>query len=142
MIQFAVNGPIRGKGRPRFNGGGHGRPYTPRTTKEYETQIRAAFLAVRGKKLEGAVAVRVVALHVLPKRASKACRAAAERGEIWPIRRPDLDNVIKVVLDALNGIAYADDAQVVRLEARKEYAADGVERLEICVGEVVGDGNV
>lgn len=47
--------------------------------------------------------------------------------------KPDIDNIIKIVMDALNGYAYQDDTQVVQLDARKEYAADGVSRLVVSV---------
>lgn len=132
MTTVTIHGPLHGKGRPRFAGG---HAYTPEATRRYEGEIQAAWLLAGGKRLEGPVAVDIIAYQALPKRASKALRAAAENGSIWPIRKPDIDNVIKIVLDALNGYAYNDDTQVVRLDARKEYTPESESRLVITVKE-------
>lgn len=132
MTTFTIHGPLRGKGRPRFAGG---HAYTPATTREYERQIQGAWMMARGQMLDGPVALDVVAYQALPKSASKALRAAAERGEIWPIRKPDIDNVIKLVMDAICGLAYRDDTQVVQLDARKEYTQESESRLVITVRE-------
>ena len=124
MTSFNVSG-IQGKGRPRFaHRGNHVTTYTPDCTRAYEDAVRLAWNSAGGKMLDGPVAVRITAYQALPKRATRAQRAAAERGEISPIRKPDLDNIVKIVLDALNGHAYRDDTQVVQLEARKCYTAE------------------
>lgn len=124
MTTFTVPG-VKGKGRPRFaRYGAHVTTYTPDSTAAYEQAVQLAYQAAGGRLHDGAVAVRITAHQALPKRATKAQRAAAERGEIYPIRKPDLDNIIKIVLDALNGYAYRDDTQVVQIDARKLYTAD------------------
>ena len=133
MTTITIHGPLHGKGRPRFAGG---HAYTPEATRRYEGEIQAAWLLAGGKKLEGPVALEIVAHQALPKRASKAMRKAAENGAIWPIRKPDIDNVIKLAMDALNGLAYHDDTQVVMLDARKEYTPEDESRLVITVREV------
>lgn len=145
MTTLIIHGPLRGKGRPRFSREGHA--YTPEATRDYEREIQLTW----GNKpcLTGPVEVRIDAYQALPKRATKAQRQAAERGEIWPIRKPDLDNIVKIAMDALNGYAYRDDTQVVRLDAQKLYATGAESRLEITVdtithdqqGEVQNDGN-
>jgi Holliday junction resolvase RusA-like endonuclease len=56
-------------------------------------------------------------------------------GEIYPQVKPDLDNVMKAVLDALNGVVYADDSQVINLVATKRYSTDP--RVEVYVHEVL-----
>lgn len=137
MTTITIYGPLQGKGRPRF---ANGHAYTPEATKRYEGMIQGAWLLAHGERLEGPVTIDMTAYQALPKRATKAAREAAERGEIWPIRKPDLDNIIKIALDALNGYAYTDDTQVVRLDAQKLYALDGENRLEITVREVATDG--
>ncbi|MBO4547857.1 MAG: RusA family crossover junction endodeoxyribonuclease, partial [Abditibacteriota bacterium] len=53
--------------------------------------------------------VEITAYYGLPKGKSKAWRAAALAGEHVPVRKPDLDNITKLILDALNGAAYVDD---------------------------------
>jgi Holliday junction resolvase RusA-like endonuclease len=95
--------------------------------------VQLAYQAAGGRLYDGAVAVRITAHQALPKHATKAQRAAAERGEIHPIRKPDLDNIVKIVLDALNGSAYRDDTQVLQLDARKIYTA-GESHITVTVG--------
>lgn len=132
MTTITVHGPLRGKGRPRFAG----HAYTPAVTRQYEGEIQGAWLLAHGELLDGPVAVDVTAYQALPRRATKAFREAAARGDLWPSCKPDIDNIIKIALDALNGYAYTDDKQVVRLDARKLYALDGTSRLVITVGGV------
>ena len=135
MTSFTVLG-IQGKGRPRFaSRGGYVTAYTPEKTRAYETTVLSAYKEAGGGLIDGPVAVRLTAWQALPQRATKAQRAAAERGEIYPIRKPDLDNIIKIVLDALNGAAYADDTQVVQIDARKLYTP-GESRIAVHVGRL------
>ena len=47
-----------------------------------------------------------------------------ERGEIFPTVKPDCDNIIKIVCDALNGLAYRDDSQVVAVTCQKKYGVE------------------
>lgn len=55
-------------------------------------------------------------------------------GELLPSKKPDIDNIVKAVLDALNKVAYRDDTQVVELQVRKQYSERP--RLEICLEKV------
>lgn len=114
---FRVNGQPQGKARARSTRGG--RYYTPEKTRRYEAAIRAA--AAGCPKLEGAVRVNISAWFAVPKSWSKAKRAAAAAGNLYPTVKPDADNVAKVVCDALNGVAYHDDSQVVECVVRKRY---------------------
>lgn len=109
--------------------------YTPDKTRAYEDAVRLAWASAGGRTIYGPAAIRITAHQALPKRATKTQRAAAERGEIYPIRKPDLDNIIKIVLDALNGHAYRDDTQVVQIDARKLYTADE-SRIIVTVGRL------
>lgn len=52
-------------------------------------------------------------------------------GELLPAKKPDIDNIAKAVLDALNSVAYRDDTQIVELQIRKQYSEKP--RLEICM---------
>jgi Holliday junction resolvase RusA-like endonuclease len=45
-----------------------------------------------------------------------------QAGSVLPSRKPDIDNVLKIVLDALNGVAYKDDSRVVSVSGRKIYS--------------------
>ncbi len=131
-LQFTVPGKPRGKGRPRF---GNGRTYTDKQTLEYERLIATrAAEAMPCPAVCTPVLVRIYAHHAIPVSWSKARRARAQDGLELP-GKPDLDNVAKAVLDALNGVAYADDTQVVRLVVQKQYSLDP--RLEVTVKELI-----
>lgn len=129
-VVFEVPGEPRGKGRPRFTKTGH--PYTDSETRAYEDKIVAYY-----RKQIGAfrwpdsafVSVHVTAYYPIPKSATKAVTAAMREGAMPPSRKPDIDNVLKIVLDALNGVAYKDDSRVVCVEAQKIYS--DTPRLEI-----------
>ena len=110
--------------------------YTPSKTRKYEDVLRlAAGTAMSGRApISGAVKVRVIALLPIPKSMSKANRAAAVIGASRPVTRPDTDNYAKAALDALNGIAWRDDSQVVDLVVAKYY--DEKPRLVIEVTEI------
>lgn len=135
MINFTVPGEPRGKGRPRFSGSGH--TYTDSETRAYKNKIIAYYRKACGafRFPETAfLSVDVVAYLPIPKSATKAQRAGMEDGRILPSRKPDVDNIEKAVLDALNGVAYKDDAMVHRTSCAKFYGAEP--RLEITIKEV------
>lgn len=69
----------------------------------------------------GPVSLDVVIARAVPLSWSKAKRARALNGELKPTGKPDLDNCIKLLCDALNGVAWQDDAQIVALSVRKRY---------------------
>lgn len=79
---------------------------------------------------EAYIKVRIQAFYEVPKSCSKVRRTAMLNGELLPAKKPDIDNVVKAVLDALNKVAYRDDNQVVELQIRKQYSERP--RLEIC----------
>jgi Holliday junction resolvase RusA-like endonuclease len=122
-IIITVQGDPVPKGRPRFTKQGH--TYTPAKTKSYEGLVKdAGMKAMEGAKpLEGPLSVKLIVCLPIPKSWSKKKRLEAERGELLPIGRPDIDNFIKAALDGLNAIAYADDSQVVKIRATKRYSA-------------------
>ena len=135
VISFVVPGEPRGKGRPRFTKTGH--PYTDSETRAYENKIIAYYRKAAGAARfpqDAFVAVYVVAYIPMPKSATKANRAAMEAKQILPSRKPDIDNIAKAVLDALNGVAYHDDARVQKICCEKYYSE--IPRLEILLKEV------
>lgn len=119
---FTLVGEPVGKARARFSRVS-GTAYTPSKTRRYEDAIRKVARSEMGSlnPLSGAVRVRLRAVFSIPASWSQRKRDAALRGEIKPTKRPDLDNVEKAWLDALNGIAYLDDAQVVEKTSEKVY---------------------
>lgn len=129
-VQFIVPGEPQGKGRPRF---GNGRTYTPAKTIEYERRIATkAAEAMPCPATALPVRVRVDAYKGIPKSWARAKRLRAMDGQEIP-GKPDLDNVAKAVLDALNGVVYADDVQVTRLLVTKQYSLEP--RLVVTVKE-------
>jgi Holliday junction resolvase RusA-like endonuclease len=134
---LTVRGPLRGKGRPRFVKA-TGRTYTPKETVKAELRIRAAARAERVEPLNGPVRVHVIAVGGVPKSWSKRKREEALAAH-FDMRKPDGDNVLKLVLDALNGVAWHDDVQVV--DARVERRLDaGGERLVISIERARNSG--
>jgi len=124
-IRFTVPGDPRGKGRPKATArGGHARVYTDAKTRAYEDQIALlAKAAMQGQEpLVGPVHVNVRVLFKPSVSTSKKSREAMMAMEVLPVKRPDLDNVVKAILDGMNGIAFRDDAQVCSMTAAKRYA--------------------
>lgn len=122
-MEFIVEGEPQGKARPRFSRKS-GTVYTPSKTARYEKEIRQAFLSAGGKLIPAGsyVAVTVDAYFKIPKSYTKRKRLDCEHNIIRPGKKPDIDNVLKVVLDALNKVAYADDKQVIGIICRKWYS--------------------
>lgn len=120
--RITVPGKPVPKGRPRATK--QGRIYTPRETVTAEAWVRMCCVDQVGRPCTtGPVRVRVEA--VVPYPANPRDRRAAEEGRKQPTSRPDLDNTVKLALDALNGIAWADDSAIVSLEAVKRYGPAG-----------------
>lgn len=69
----------------------------------------------------------------IPKSYTKGKRLACQHNINRPAKKPDIDNVLKAVMDALNGAAYVDDKQVVSVTCRKYYAADGEGYIKVNV---------
>lgn len=129
MPKFEYYGPVKGQARPRF---GQGRAYDRKDMKAYKAAIADAYREQVGERFEGVpLAVSVHAYRPLPKRAPKRLERQA-----WTTK-PDADNIGKAVLDALNGVAWADDAQVVRLAVVKHDRTHGLaEGLSVYIREV------
>lgn len=116
-------GEPRGKGRPRFSKDGHA--YTDSETRSYERKIVAYYRQALGGFRwpdNAVISLDVTAHYQIPKSATKAAAAWMQAGRTLPTRKPDIDNVLKVVLDALNGVAYKDDSRVVQVSAKKIYS--------------------
>lgn len=119
QVIFSVEGDPVGKQRPRFS---RGRTYTPKKTVDYETIIASKASQAMGSSepLQTPVAIFIWISHAIPASYSKKRKEACLNGLDWP-KKPDLDNVAKVFLDAMNGIVYKDDVQVVKLRVSKRY---------------------
>lgn len=124
-IRFDVPGDPQGKARARtVRNGARAHSYTPENTVLYENLIKTEYLRAGGRMIEAdAVEVGIIAVYGVPKSASKRKRDAMIAGNIFPAKKPDADNIAKVVCDALNGVAYADDKAVTKLRVLKEYGS-------------------
>lgn len=114
------HGKIQAKQRPRFNGKF---AYTPKETVSYENWIKTCYLQkyANEKPIDTAVKVIINAFFEIPKSTSKKKKVQMMENEILPTIKPDTDNIAKIVLDALNGLAFDDDKQVVDLQVKKWY---------------------
>lgn len=125
-ITITITGHPVAKGRGRSfarPGGGIG-TYTPAKTRRWEDDARmVARQEMRGRKIfEGCLVVGIVASLAVPQSWPAWKREAALEGLIGPSSRPDLSNYIKAIEDALNGIVWLDDSQIVGMEVCKEYS--------------------
>lgn len=108
---------IVGKQRPRATvRGGHARIYTPRKTRVFEECVRKAWREQVGEEWAGFTGSVTVTVSVTRELAKSNPKKWAGRQDV---QKPDVDNVLKAVLDALNGLAYADDAHITRELAEK-----------------------
>lgn len=141
MCDFEVEGKPVGKGRPRFRRmGNFVQTYTPAATADYEKLVRLRFQNACGVITEKPVKVEVVACFAPPKSARKRDRIEMLANRILPDKKPDVDNIAKIILDALNGIAYKDDSQVVDLSVKKCFAAEA--RVYVHIEEIDMRGDV
>lgn len=126
IVTFTVPGEPQGKGRPRYVRR-TGRAYTPDKTVAYEELVRQRFLEVsNGERFpdDAQISARISAFFPIPKSTSKKKveKMLLPIGTIRPTKKPDADNIAKIILDSLNGIAFKDDSQVVTLVVTKRYS--------------------
>lgn len=139
-VTFKVPGKVKGKARARTyydaRAGRH-RSITPSGTVEYENSVRLAWsrLEERGWFQGEALAVTIIAYYEIPKSTTKRDRGKIAAGELHPTKKPDADNIAKAICDALNGLAYHDDAQIVMLMVLKRYT-EGLPYALIGIKEV------
>lgn len=127
MIHFTVEIDPVAKGRPIF-----GRSYvrTPLKTVVFENQLKALSLKYRpSTPLLGPLKLSVVFFIKSPKVKKK-------KNKVYPCVRPDLDNYLKAVKDALNGLFWEDDAQVVLYDQVRKVYTSGIPKIEITINEM------
>ena len=132
--EFEVPGAIKGKGRPRVNSY-TGIVYTPTTTKDYEYLVEQYFLLKypKFKPLEGRLAVNIKAIFSIPKSTMKVDKDKMLENTISPTKKPDIDNIVKIILDAMNQFAFKDDTQITKLSVEKVYGAE--EKVKVTIEE-------
>ena len=141
-VVFTVPGKPQGKARARTfinRHTGKSMSMTPDKTVLYENLIKDQYLNhCNCLYLERGIPVtlRIVARFLPPKSVSKKRTKDMLSGQELPLKKPDIDNIVKVVADALNGVAYHDDTQIVYVVAKKAYSA--MEGLDITVEKYSG----
>lgn len=116
MTTFVIPGKPFAKQRPRFSRR-NGRAFTPKETVSFEQAVGALAAQHFPQPLAGPVRIKVAA--TFEPAASWSKKKTAEHVNRPHMQRPDLDNIVKAISDGLNRIAYADDGQIVQVEASK-----------------------
>jgi Holliday junction resolvase RusA-like endonuclease len=130
-LLIEIPGEMRGKGRPRFSRSG-GRPYTDAKTANAETWVKCCAIDQIGQPcLEGPLRLSVDIGVGIPASWPKKRQAAALLRSIHPTGKPDADNSVKLICDALNKIVWKDDSQIVSLSVQKFYAAEPATSLTV-----------
>ena len=142
-IHFIVPIEPFGKARPRFSSaGGHAVAYTPKKTREGERLVRFHARQAMGKRYPFArgvpLSVEIVANFPIPKSYTKKRHFDCVNKDELPTKKVDIDNICKGVLDAMNEAVFWDDAQVVKLVAKKQYV-EGAGSIEITCTTLVDD---
>ena len=134
MQTFIIDGKPIAKGRPRFTRNGH--TYTPKKTADYEKKIKWQLKEQKAQPFEKGVPLRVeITLYKGHLKSwTKKQVSQAEDGSLLPVKRPDVDNYAKAILDGADGLLWYDDAQIVDLILYKRY--DKTPRVEIKVEEI------
>ena len=138
MVVFTVEGIPQGKGRPRFRRTPNFvQTYTDAKTKTYEQKIRDSSSRAMGSSspLEGPVSVDLYIRVKCPTSFSKRRQNECFEGRERPTKKPDIDNILKAYLDAMNQVVYIDDYQVVRVSAKKVYSM--VPGVDVCIREEI-----
>lgn len=133
MISFTVMGVPIAKGRPKFaRRGKYVTTYTPDKTRNAEETFVARSLEFRPVAPYGCP-IRLMAVFELPIPASWPAwkRALALTGNYMHVAKPDVDNLVKLVKDALKGVFWIDDSQIICVKAVKHYSPIPKTRIEI-----------
>lgn len=126
QIKFSIPGQPFGKQRPRVvHNGNFSKAYTPKETANYENLVKLMYqqeakgwIFPDGSMLD----VRIIAYYDIPKSTSKKKRRLMLDHKIRPTKKPDFDNIGKIICDSLNLVAYHDDSAVVDAQVRKFYS--------------------
>jgi Holliday junction resolvase RusA-like endonuclease len=132
-INFVIPGEPQGKARART---GKGFAYTPEKTANYEAYVKlVASQATKVFFTTQPLQIKVMAYYGIPKSDSKVKKCSKLLGGVRPTKKPDADNVLKIICDSLNNICYKDDTQIVNAQIEKWYSDNP--RVEVELKEVV-----
>ena len=138
-LKFEVPGSPKGQGRPKFSTiNGHAKAYDPEKSRNYKAYVK--LLATQAMKeqgftmIDGPCCLDIMAFFEVPKSKSKKFKERALLGLERPTKKPDIDNIVKALQDALNGLAYKDDSSIVYLSVAKCYSE--IPRVEVILREI------
>lgn len=122
-IDLTIAGAPQGKGRPRFVRQ-TGRAYTPPETERAQQRIQQEWILAGRPYLQGPLYMEIEAVLHRPQTHWKKNGSLGIQGQRnpWPIRKPDLDNALKLCADAISGLAFRDDSQIVEARIWKRWA--------------------
>ena len=137
---FVVDGKPQGKARARtfYNPKlGRVQSMTPENTVLYENQIKHCYAQQAGARWfnKEPLAMCITAFYPIPKSTTKKDRQLICSGKLFPTKKPDIDNIAKVICDALNGVAYGDDTQIIKLSILKAYTEEQP-RVQVFIEEI------
>jgi Holliday junction resolvase RusA-like endonuclease len=137
-ISFSIPGQPFGKQRPKFSrAGSYVKTYTPKETTSYENLVRLMYSQeAKGRMFpeDAILDVRIMAYFEIPKSTSKKKKVLMLERRIRPAKKPDWDNIGKVICDSLNTVAYHDDSAVVDAQVRKFYSL--IPRVEVTIKNI------
>ena len=136
MIKFTVWGEPVAQGRPRATTiNGRVKMYDPKKSSEYKNYIRLVASQHAPKELlDGPLRLDVKIYKPTLKSFSKKKKEMAEQGVLRPTTKPDVDNYVKAIKDALKNVIWKDDSQVVDLQASKYYSEKP--RIEVKIEQI------
>lgn len=136
MTRFVIDGKPQGKARARtfYNPKlGRVQSITPENTVNYESWVKLCFQnQVTDKRWfdKEPLKMTIEAYFPIPASTTKRDRERIDLGQLWPTKKPDADNIAKVICDALNGVAYGDDTQIISLTVIKSFTEENP-RVEV-----------
>jgi len=137
QISFTALGKPQGKARPRFcRRYGKTFTFTPKKTVQYERNVRTSYKSIIRHKFEPKVPLQaeITAFYKIPQSASKKAKKKMLNGELLPTIKPDADNVIKIIFDALNRVCYHDDSQICKIIFEKKFSENP--RVTVKIAEI------
>lgn len=134
MKKYVIEGECVPKARAKYNryGGSYGKAFERQV--KYENHVKGSLIEQNAKPLKNAVRMRIDIYKGYLKSWTKKQLKQAKNGELQPVKRPDVDNYTKSILDGANGLLYKDDSQIVSLLTNKHY--DETPRVEVFIEEV------
>lgn len=115
-ITIRLDGKPKGKDRPRFS---RGFVYTPKKTLEYENMIKETFIENAPKNFRVIEKDVPIKLDVVVNQ-----KKGKQSKKTYPTLKPDIDNILKIIMDGLNGVCYQDDSQVINVKIHRVFSDD------------------